>query len=387
MAYDIFTDLPLDQSIAGAAWDNGGISWSSAPSTLLVGNGANAVKVPTGTTAVVIGNYTAATGNTGVAVFFQLAAGRDTTSHAIRIVIHSPQSASQSFKGTGIMASIGSYGGVELGSLGGSPAGVNATYALAASTDYCFQLKQTDNPNGLEYTATLYAVSAGVRGAILATLTYSLTTALPGTNTLVQIASANQPQLTISRVETVDAAATNAVPTSPSNIGNISGTDGVAITPVNVAGHFSDTDALTYSASPAGTAWPSGLVINSSTGIISGTVATSTTNGLKVRATDTAAQTVDSNAFNVLIAATAQSTGAFTTDAWTSSGTLRANQSYTGTWYGSGVIGSAGGTPTLKSGNLTAAATAVLTGLPIGPGFFLGKTTDGGVFYQAGTVA
>ena len=96
----------------------------------------------------------------------------------------------------------------------------------------------------------------------------------------------------------------NAYPTAPGTIANIGGIVGVAIAPVNVSAVFADGDALTYSASPAGTAWPAGLVINSATGIISGTVAAvSTTAGLKVRATDTVTQAVDSNAFTVTIAA------------------------------------------------------------------------------------
>lgn len=94
----------------------------------------------------------------------------------------------------------------------------------------------------------------------------------------------------------------NSPPTESGTIADISGQAGVALTPVDVHSYFSDSDALTYSASPAGTAWPSGLVINSATGVISGTVAAAgTTSGLKVRATDTASQTVDSPAFAVVI--------------------------------------------------------------------------------------
>jgi hypothetical protein len=96
----------------------------------------------------------------------------------------------------------------------------------------------------------------------------------------------------------------NNPPTFPGgSIANISGQSGNAIAPVDVHGLFADSDALTYSKSPNGTAWPAGLSIDPSTGIISGTVAASgTTTGLRVRATDTAAQSVDSNAFNVVIA-------------------------------------------------------------------------------------
>lgn len=104
---------------------------------------------------------------------------------------------------------------------------------------------------------------------------------------------------------TTAVAPANSVPTFSGTIANISGTAGVALTTVNVSARFSDTDTLSYSVSPNGVAWPAGMGI-SSAGVISGTVASaSTTTGLRVRATDTAGQTVDSNAFSVTIAAAA----------------------------------------------------------------------------------
>lgn len=102
----------------------------------------------------------------------------------------------------------------------------------------------------------------------------------------------------------VTTATPNAAPTFTGAVSNITGTGGVAISTQDVSALFSDTgDTKTYSASPSGTAWPTGLVIDSSTGVISGTVATSTTTGLKVRDTDSVGQTVDSNAFSVTISA------------------------------------------------------------------------------------
>ena len=95
-------------------------------------------------------------------------------------------------------------------------------------------------------------------------------------------------------------AGANAAPTfSGPNIGAQSGTVGVALTGNNIASKFSDTDALTFSA--VGT-WPAGVTV-SSAGIISGTPTTAGTySALKVRATDTAAQTIDSDAFSFTIA-------------------------------------------------------------------------------------
>lgn len=154
---------------------------------------------------------------------------------------------------------------------------------------------------------------------------------MSGTRTFTAVGGVTQGTAT----HPVTRAVTNAAPTFSGTIPNITGTGGSAIAPADVHALFSDTDTLTYSASPAGTAWPSGLVINPSTGVISGTVATSTTNGLKVRATDTASQTVDSNAFSVTIAAPASTVSGVTVTPATATvaggGTVQLNAVVNGT--------------------------------------------------------
>lgn len=87
----------------------------------------------------------------------------------------------------------------------------------------------------------------------------------------------------------------NAAPTfTGPNIGNQTGTVGTPIS-ASVASKFSDTDALTFSAVGS---WPPGVTV-SSAGVISGTPTTAGTySTLSVRATDTAAQTVDSDVFS-----------------------------------------------------------------------------------------
>ena len=95
----------------------------------------------------------------------------------------------------------------------------------------------------------------------------------------------------------------NAAPTfiGP-NIGAQSGTVGTALSANDVHAKFSDTDALTFSAVGS---WPPGVTV-SSAGVISGTPTTAGTySGLAVRATDTAAQTVDSDTFTFTISAAA----------------------------------------------------------------------------------
>ena len=166
----------------------------------------------------------------------------------------------------------------------------NAGFFAGSGTPFVYTLQSGTLPAGLTLSSSTGAItgtptSAGTSSGIV----------IRATDTGSATADTNSYSIVI--------AATNASPTFPGTIANLTGTGGSAITPVNVSGQFSDTDALTFTASPAGTAWPSGLVVNSSTGIISGTVATSTTTGLKVRATDTASQTVDSNAFSATLAA------------------------------------------------------------------------------------
>lgn len=104
----------------------------------------------------------------------------------------------------------------------------------------------------------------------------------------------------------------NAAPTfSGPNIGNLSGTVGTALTSNTVSDSFSDSDALSFSAIGS---WPAGVSVSSG-GVISGTPTTAGTYAaLKVRATDTAAQTVDSDTFSFTIAASA-GTGTITTGA------------------------------------------------------------------------
>lgn len=115
----------------------------------------------------------------------------------------------------------------------------------------------------------------------------------------------------------------NAAPTFPGpNIGNLTGAVGVALSANDVHAKFSDVDALTFSAVGS---WPPGVTV-SSAGVISGTPTTAGTySALKVRATDTAAQTVDSDTFTFTITTLAAITITDLKDLTT--GTLRASES------------------------------------------------------------
>lgn len=110
------------------------------------------------------------------------------------------------------------------------------------------------------------------------------------------------------------------------SIAAISGTEGVALSSLDVSSRFSDAEsALTFSAVGS---WPDGVTV-SSAGVISGTPTTAGTySGLQVRATDAEALTADSNTFSITVAAAAlPSTITVTEPLKNNTGTLLANVS------------------------------------------------------------
>lgn len=272
------------------------------------------------------------------------------------------------------------------------PAAPSLGTATAGSTQATFPF--TVNANGgsaiLDTTVTLSP--GGATGTYTGSGSGSITV-VGLTNGQAYTATAKSrntigPSVASTVSNSVTPSAANAVPTFPGpNIADIAGTQNSAIATVDVSAKFTDAgDTKTYSKSPAGTTWPTGVSIDATTGIISGTPTSSgTTTGCKVRDTDSVGQVVDSNAFNVVIAAAAS--GTFVTGQWCSSNTVRANQAYYGTWFSGGVLGSVAGTATFRSGTLDANGAATLTGLPSGPGIWNGATADNGRYYQEGTVA
>lgn len=111
----------------------------------------------------------------------------------------------------------------------------------------------------------------------------------------------------------------NTAPTFDGSISNLTGTEGAAITPVDVSGEFSDADSDPLTFSQVGT-WPArsgGGSWVSDAGVISGTPASGsaeTYTGLIVRASD-GTDTVDSDAFSFTVSAAGA--GAPTLDAST----------------------------------------------------------------------
>lgn len=81
------------------------------------------------------------------------------------------------------------------------------------------------------------------------------------------------------------------------------------------------------------------------------------------------------------------STGSFTSHELVSSGTLRIQQSCKYTWYAGGVVGQTAGNASMGTVITNNQGRAVMTGLPLGPGFMLMSFADGGKAYQEGTVA
>lgn len=161
---------------------------------------------------------------------------------------------------------------------------------------------------------------------------------------------------------TTDAAAPgNTTPTFDGpNIADQSGTESVAVTPLDVSGLFSDAEsAMTFSA--VGT-WPAGVTV-SSAGVISGTPTTAGVySALQVRATDTGALTADSNTFSFTIEADATS---ITTSALrNNTGTVHVSASVHWTWLPAGRVGSlAAVVPQDGTGTTDAAGQLTVSGL------------------------
>ena len=483
MAFDTFVGLPADQSVAGAAWDSGGQSWNAA--TTLVGTGANAVKSTTSDPFQITANYAALAGEIGQAIFFKFSSAPP-LGDFMGFAIDANGGLDSYGPSAAVRANVGSYNTLTIRDVAAGRE-VTTPFTISVNTDYCLELVKTANANNREYKATVYAASAGVRGAVIATVTITVDTELLSRRVALWANAYIRDMYSISRVESIAASASTA-PLLQNPTGTAtSSTTGTATASTDTGGGImyyltlaaasavpsastikssgasqtvsaTGTRTLSVTSLAAGTAYrthimqelgdgtqsnvvstpsystpaPDSIAPTFSNGaaITPGTITSTSLAGSGPAATDNVgvvgyevskdggANWIDNGtglnfSFNGLPSSTthlvmwrardfannrsvalqlsmttaAAASGAFTTEQWLSSGTLRANQPFTGTWYSGGTPGSAGGTATLVSGTLNAAARAVLTGLPIGPGFLIGATSDGGRYYQAGTVA
>lgn len=176
-----------------------------------------------------------------------------------------------------------------------------------AATIWCLTLAASASaPDGATIKASGTSQAASAAGVVTFPSRTGLTTGTAYKNYFYAEDAAVNPSAVAASASFTPSAA-NSPPSFSGSIADFTGTSGAAFSGPTVAGQFTDTDALTYSPSPAGTAWPSGLTINPTTGAFSGAsgMAVATTAGLKVRATDTAGQTADSNAFSLTVNAPA----------------------------------------------------------------------------------
>lgn len=173
-----------------------------------------------------------------------------------------------------------------------------STYFSGSKTPFAYSVQAGTLPAGLSLNSSTGVISgtpttAGVWSGIV----------IRATDTTPDTADTNSFSITI-----------NATNTSPSfagpNIADISGTEGVALTSVDVSTRFFDSESgLTFSAVGS---WPAGVTV-SSAGVISGTPTTAGTYAsLQVRATDAGSLTADSNAFTITVAAPATTGGTIT---------------------------------------------------------------------------
>lgn len=178
-------------------------------------------------------------------------------------------------------------------------AGATATFTAAASGSPTPTYQWQRNPGGA-------GSWADISGAVAASYTTPATTVSGGSannGDTYRCVATNTNGTATTTAATLTVSAANAAPTFPGpSVTDMTLGLGAAMSPVNVASKFSDTDALTFSAVGS---WPPGLAV-SSAGVISGTpTSAGAYTSLKVRATDTAAQTVDSNTFTITISASA----------------------------------------------------------------------------------
>lgn len=165
-----------------------------------------------------------------------------------------------------------------------------STYFSGTQTPFTFA------NTGTSLSGTGLSISSA--GALTGTATTGSVTGVivTGTDADTDTASSNAFNVTVNASAT-PVSFTGTVPT-------LSGTENAAITPLNLSTYFSGSlTPFTYSLQ-TGTL-PTGLSLNSSAGVISGTPTVDFSGNITVRATDTGTNTADTNSFLVSIAAEA----------------------------------------------------------------------------------
>lgn len=194
----------------------------------------------------------------------------------------------------------------------GSPLTVNlSSYFSGSLTPFSYSLAFGDlTGTGLSLNTSTGVISGTPTSA--GTISLQVRATDTGTNTAV------------TNLFDISVSATGTPVSFSGTIPAISGTQNSAITPVDTSTYFSGTlTPFTYSLF-SGTL-PSGVTLNSSTGIISGTPTVSFTGNIVVRATDSGSNTADSNSIAINIAA-ASADGVLTSNKFSNNtGQLLAN--------------------------------------------------------------
>jgi hypothetical protein len=201
MAYDIFTGLPLDQSIQGAAFDEGGVTWGSP--TYLVGDGAGAVKVGASMPGAnsICGNFLPPEGTPKIRAFFKSGASRPASSHSLQLAMHCDGSTGSQYSLNGVRAGAPGYGFLQLWDVATSSK-VEIAAATTNGNEYCLEVECLSQAAG-QYRARLYNSSNGAASTLIATTpTLTLTTPRPSTAKMAQIWRAADADMRITRVET-----------------------------------------------------------------------------------------------------------------------------------------------------------------------------------------
>lgn len=210
MAFDTFVGLPLDQSIAGATWDSGGLVWGTH--TYLAGDGNGEVKpkdLPAGKS--VLANVVLASSVVAISVRFKPGAGKATAGRYLTLAMHGTGSTSSADGLTGVAVRLGEYNTLKCFNLADSAATEITTGALTIGAEYEAEIRWL---SGSDYVAKLYAVTNGVRGAnpLFTTPTLTIATARPATARVSQLYGGSGVESTYSRFETFESAPASTVP-------------------------------------------------------------------------------------------------------------------------------------------------------------------------------
>lgn len=196
---ETFTNLPLNQSLASAAWDTAGRSWD--PKTWMSGDGNGAAKIDSAQYGV-CANYLSQAGDVGQAVFFTTTGARSSSGNLLSICIDGAGTTTSNAAVTCIEALLN---GANYLYAKGDGKIAYTNYDIVPGQEYCLETCEADS---LTYNVRLSKSANFVRGDVVASKQLVIATARAAGDRVVQLRTsiANKDILRITRVEALTAA-------------------------------------------------------------------------------------------------------------------------------------------------------------------------------------